>query len=284
MIRRILIIGLVVAALVPLTRFVLQSRPVPVAAHDAHVAAIADLERTAEDYNSLTFTLNSAWTSGQDPGQGARALAARVTESPGRLSGLLFGTSGGQRQEGPTRDRYEAYNLIVSQTEPLLAELFAEQAIYLESLAFVRESGPGITQQMRRLRLDRAAAETSQLVAGTLDYATADASVEEGELRRLLVSLGRDLRIDANMPNQAQRLLDSVTVVLDNKSIIQSKMTQIVLMPIPDNVHSLIRAEREFFTSRSTAAGQQRTLLFYAALLLVTAGWVSSRRRRRGYR
>ncbi len=283
MIRRILIIGLAVAALVPLVRFVLQSRPVPVAVHDAHVAAIADLERTAEDYNSLTFTLNSAWRSGEDPGQGARALAARVTKSPARLSGLLFGTSGGERQEGPTRNRYEAYSLIVSQTEPLLAELFAEQAIYLESLAFVRESGPGITQQMRRLRLERAAAETSQLVAGTLDYATADASVEVVELRRLLVSLGRDLRIDANMPNQAQRLLDTVAVVLDNKSIIQSKMTQIVLMPIPDNVRSLIRAEQEFFTSRSTATGQERALLFYAALLLVAAGWVSSRRRR-GYR
>ena len=281
--RRILIIGLVLAAMVPLAKFVLQSRPVPVAVHDAHLAAIADLERTAEDYSALTTTLSSAWTSGQDPGQDARALAARITESPERLSGLLFGAGGG-RQEGPIRDRYDAYTLIVSQTEPLLAELFEEQAIYLESVAFVRASGPGITQQMRRLRLDRAAAETSQLVAGTLDYATAEPTVEAGELRRLLVSLGRDLRIDANMPNQAQRLLDSVTVVLENKSIIQSNMTQIVLMPIPDNVSSLIRAEQEFFTSRSITTGEGRALLFYAALLLVTAGFVSSRRRRRGYR
>lgn len=281
--RRILIIGLVLAAMVPLAKFVLQSRPVPVDVHDAHLAAIADLERTAEDYSALTTTLSSAWTSGQDPGQDARALAARITESPERLSGLLFGAGGG-RQEGPIRDRYDAYTLIVSQTEPLLAELFEEQAIYLESVAFVRASGPGITQQMRRLRLDRAAAETSQLVAGTLDYATAEPTVEAVELRRLLVSLGRDLRIDANMPNQAQRLLDSVTVVLENKSIIQSNMTQIVLMPIPDNVRSLIRAEQEFFTSRSITTGEGRALLFYAALLLVTAGFVSSRRRRRGYR
>ncbi len=281
--RRILIIGLVLAAMVPLAKFVLQSRPVPVAVHDAHLAAIADLERTAEDYSALTTTLSSAWTSGQDPGQDARALAARITESPERLSGLLFGAGGG-RQEGPIRDRYDAYTLIVSQTEPLLAKLFEEQAIYLDSVAFVRASGPGITQQMRRLRLDRAAAETSQLVAGTLDYATAEPTVEAVELRRLLVSLGRDLRIDANMPNQAQRLLDSVTVVLENKSIIQSNMTQVVLMPIPDNVHSLIRAEQEFFSSRSITTGEGRALLFYAALLLVTAGFVSSRRRRRGYR
>ena len=283
MMRRILIIGFVVAALVPLAKFVLQSRPVPVAVHDAHLAAIADLERTAEDYSALTTTLDSAWTSGQDPGQAARALAARVTGSPERLSGLLFGADGGKRREGPIRSRYDAYTLIVNQTEPLLEELFTEQAAYLESIAFVRDSGHGITQQMRLLRLDRAAAETSQLVAGTLDYASADAGVEEVELRRLLVSLGRDLRIDANMPSQAQRLLDSVAVVLDNKSIIQSKMTQIVLMPIPDNVRSLIRAEQEFFTSASMTTGQGRLLLLYAALLLGAAGFVASRRRR-GYR
>ena len=283
MMRRILIIGFVVAALVPLAKFVLQSRPVPVAVHDAHLAAIADLERTAEDYSALTTTLDSAWTSGQDPGQAARALAARVTGSPERLSGLLFGADDGKRREGPIRNRYDAYTLIVSQTEPLLEELFTEQAAYLESIAFVRDSGHGITQQMRLLRLDRAAAETSQLVAGTLDYASADAGVEEVELRRLLVSLGRDLRIDANMPSQAQRLLDSVAVVLDNKSIIQSKMTQIVLMPIPDNVRSLIRAEQEFFTSASMTTGQGRLLLLYAALLLGAAGFVASRRRR-GYR
>ncbi len=282
MMRRILIIGLVLAALVPLAKFVLQSRPVPVAMHDAHLAAIADLERTAEDYSALTTTLNSAWTSGQDPGQDARALAARVTGSPERLSGLLFGAGGG-RQEGPIRDRYDAYTLIVSQTEPLLADLFEEQAIYLDSVAFVRASGPGITQQMRRLGLDRAAAETSQLVAGTLDYATAEPTVEAVELRRLLVSLGRDLRIDANMPSQAQRLLDSVTVILENRSIIQSNMTQIVLMPIPDNVRSLIRAEQEFFAGTSITTGEGRTLLFYAALFLVAAGFVASRRRR-GYR
>ena len=283
MMRRILIIGLVVAAFVPLAKFVLQSRPVPVAVHDAHLAAIADLERTAEDYSALTTTLDSAWTSRQDPGQDARALATRVTGSPERLSGLLFEAGGGERREGPIRDRYDAYTLIVSRTEPLLAEWFTEQAAYMDSIAFVRDSGPGITQQMRRRRLDRAAADTSQLVAGTLDYASASASVEDFELRRLLVSLGRDLRIDANMPNQVQRLLDSVAVILDNKSLIQSKVTQIVLMPIPDNARSLIRAEQEFFTSTSITTGQGRLLLFYAALLLVAAGFVASRRRK-GYR
>jgi hypothetical protein len=171
--------------------------------------------------------------------------------------------------------------MMVDQTEPLIAELFAKQALYIESVAFVRESGPRISDQMRRMGLSRAAADTAQLVAGTLEYASTDVSVEELGLRRLLVSLGRDLRIDANMPSQTQRLVDSMTQVLDNKSIIQSKLTQIVLMPIPDNVRSLIQAEEDLYRSATVAPDQGRTLLsIYVVLLLATATFVAFRRKK----
>ncbi len=281
MMRSILMIGLAVVALAPLAVFVLQSRPVPVDVHDAHRAAIADLESTAEDYSSLTTTLNSAWESVEDPGQGARTLAARVAEGPERLSRHVLHVRGGGSQASPFRDRYEAYTMMVGQTEPLIAELFAEQAVYLESVEFIRESGPRISDQMRRTGLDRAAADTARLVAGTLEYASTDASVEELGLRRLLVLLGRDLRIDTNMPSQTQRLVDSLTVVLDNKSLLQSKVTQIVLMPIPANVHSLIQAEEDLYSSTLVAPDQGRILLsIYVVLLLATAVFVAFRRKK----
>ena len=279
--RSILMIGLAIVALAPLAVFVLQSRPVPDGVHDAHRAAIADLEHAAEDYNSLTTTLKSAWASVEDPGQGARTLAARVAEGPERLSAHLLHVRGDGGQASPFRDRYVAYTRMVDQTEPLIAELFAKQALYIESVAFVRESGPRISDQMRRMGLGRAAADTAQLVAGTLEYASTDVSVEELGLRRLLVSLGRDLRIDANMPNQTQRLVDSMTQVLDNKSVIQSKLTQIVLMPIPDNVRSLIQAEEDLYRSATVAPDQGRTLLsIYVVLLLATATFVAFRRKK----
>ncbi len=280
--RSILMIGLALVALAPLAVFVLQSRPVPEGVHDAHRAAIADLERTAEDYSSLTTTLNSAWATVEDPGQDARTLAARVAEGPERLSTHLLHVRGDGGQASPFRDRYVAYTMMVEQTEPLIEELFAEQALYIESVAFVRESGPRISDQMRRMGLDRAAADTAQLVAGTLEYASTDASVEElGLLRLLLVSLGRDLRIDANMPSQTQRLVDSMTQVLDNKSLLQSKLTQIVLMPIPSNVRSLIQAEEDLYSSTVVAPGQGRTLLsIYVVLLLATATFVAFRRKK----
>jgi len=278
--RSILLIGLAA----PLGIFLLQSRPVSDEVHAAHLAAIADLERTAEDFSSLTTTLESAWASVEDPGENARTLAARVAESPERLSTYMPQGTDSSSQQDPYLDRYEAYTRIVNQTEPLITEFFAEQAVYLESITFIQESGPRIIAEMRRIRMDRAAAETSQLVVGTLAYATGDASVEEFNPRFLLVSLGRDLRIDANMPRQTQTLLDSVTTVLDNKSIIQSKVTQIVLMPIPDNVSRLIQAEEELYRSSLLSVGQGRTLLsIYAVLFVATVGFVMFRRRK-GYR
>jgi hypothetical protein len=80
------------------------------------------------------------------------------------------------------------------------------------------------------------------------------------------------------MPNQMPRLLDSVTMVLDNKSIIQSKVTQIGLIPILDNVHSLIEAEEDLYRSALISIDQGRTLLsIYVVLLLAAAGFVAFR-------
>ena len=112
--RIILTIGLSVAALALLGTLVLQSRPVPVYVHVAHHAAIADLERTAEDFSSLITALNSAWASAQEPSEGARTLAARVAESPVRLSTRLFLVDGGASQENRVLNRYESYTVIVA--------------------------------------------------------------------------------------------------------------------------------------------------------------------------
>ena len=276
--RSILAIGLAVAALALLGTLVLQSRPVPVDVHVAHHAAIADLERTAEDFNSLITALNSAWASAQEPGEGARALAARVTESPERLSTQLFQVSGGTSQVNRVVNRYDTYAKMVAETELLITDLFGTQAAYLESVAFIRETGPQIIEQMRGTRLDRAATDTFQLVVGTLDYSTADASVQEVELRRLLVSLSRDQRVDANMPNQMPRLLDSVTMVLDNKSIIQFNLSQIADKSISVSAHNLIEAQEDLYRSTLISVDQGRTLLsIYAVLLLAAAAFIAFR-------
>lgn len=60
--RNILSIGLAVETLALLGALVLHSRPISVDVHVAHHAAIADLERAAEDFTALVVSLNSSWS------------------------------------------------------------------------------------------------------------------------------------------------------------------------------------------------------------------------------
>ena len=276
--RNLLSIGLAVAALALLGALVLQSRPVSVETHVAHHAAIQDLKRTSVDYDVLVADLNSTWVNVRIHAEGTRALAARISESPARLSTQLFEINGSNSQENRVLNRYEGYTMMVEQTDALLADLFTEQTAYADNVAFIRDAGPAIIEQMKEIRLDRAATDTFQLVLGTLDFVTTDASIQELELRRLLVLLGRDQRIDANMPVQARSLLDSVAMVLDTKSIIQSRVTQISETPIPQNAASLIVAAEDLYRSTLISVDQGRTLLsIYAVLLLAAAGFIAFR-------
>ncbi len=276
--RSILSIGLAVAALALLGALVLQSRPVPVDVHIAHHAAIADLERTADDFNALVDSIDTAWANVQMPGAGSRTLAARVAESPARVSAQLLAVEGSASQEARVQNRLEGYSMMVAQTDELVNVLFEEQSEYVRGVDFIRESGPGIVQQMRDIRLDRAATDTFQLMLGTLDFASTASVSNDFELRRLLASLGRDQRIDANMPGQIQRLLNAVESVLDGKQIIQSRVDQIAGTPLPANAESVIQAAVDLYRATLISVDQGRTLLaIYAVLLLAAAGVIAFR-------
>ncbi len=276
--RSILSIGLAVATLALLGALVLQSRPISVDVHVAHHAAIAELERAAEDFTALVVSLNSSWSNVQVPDEGTRALADRVSTSPARLTIQLFQVRGGTSQETRVLNRYEGYSSLVGHTEILVADLLTEQAAYVESVSFIRESGPGIVEQMREIRLDRAATDTFQLMVGTLDYVSTSSSAQETDLRRLLASLGQDQRLNANMPGQADEFFASVTTVLDNRSIIQSRVTQVAGTPIPENARSLIEAAEDLYRSTLISVDQGRTLLsIFTVLLLAAAGFIAFR-------
>jgi signal transduction histidine kinase len=276
--RSFLSIGLAVAALALLGALVLQSRPVPVDVHIAHHAAVADLARTGDDFNALVNSIDTAWINVQMPGAGSRTLAARVAESPARVSTQLLAVEGGASQEARVQNRLEGYSMMVSQMDELLNTLFEEQSAYVQSVDFIRESGPGIVQQMRDIRLDRAATDTFQLMLGTLDFASSASASDDIELRRLLVSLGRDQRIDANMPGQSRQLLNSVETVLDNKQILQSRVDQIAETPLPANAESLSQAAVDLYRATLVSVDQGRSLLaIYAVLLLAAAGVIAFR-------
>lgn len=276
--RRIVAVGLLVGALLLLTALLFQSRSVSVEVHLAHHTAIAELERVGEDFNALVATLESAWQNGQQPGEGARALAARVAVSPERVQSQLLQVRGGASQEARVLNSYNSFNGTVEEASTLVRALLTDQSAFAENATFLRESGPQIVEQMRDIRLDRAAADTFQLLIGTLDFSKPSARVQEFELRRLLVALGRDQRLDANMPAQMQQLLGGVELILDSKTNIQSRLTQLTETPVPVNAENLAEAAEALYRDTLSSVDQGRTLLaVYVLLLLAAAAFIAYR-------
>jgi signal transduction histidine kinase len=275
--RAVIALILALAALGLLISLALESRPLPVATHVAQYTIRGDLQRTEEDFSSLVATLESAWREQQPPGEGARALLTRVAEQSKALPESLFQMRGNASQEARLAGTHETFTNTITAAVELAGELVSDQTEYATSVAFLRESGPRVIQQMRANGLDRVAADTFQLVVGTLDYAGQNASVRSSELERLLVTLGRDQRVD-KMPPDVPRLRESVSTILTKKPLIESKLTQLTGTPLVEYSKALGDAAQDLYAIATSRVDQARLMLAaYAVVLLLAVGFVAFR-------
>jgi signal transduction histidine kinase len=266
------------AAVGLLVSLALASRSLPIETHIAQYTAVTELERVSEDFTTLVAALESAWDGTQAPGEGARALAARIAASHQQLPEALWDMGGSSSQQNRVSNSLASVEATVDAAATLAAELIAEQTAYAQSVDFLRDSGPRIIEQMRDIRLDRIAADTFQLVVGTLDFARPDATVREFELRRLLVTLSRDQRVDANMPADVERLRNAVGTILNGKANIRSKLTQLAGTPLIAVAGNLGVATRDLYQSAVRGVEQARTMLaVYAVVLLAALGFIAFR-------
>ena len=276
--RTIIVVTLAVVALALLAAVALQSRSVPLEVHIAQHSVATETARVSEDFSTLLSTLGSAWTNTQAPGDGARDLIARVATSPERLRPPTLLIPGNSSQQARVVNSYEGFSIAVGQASALAQELFDDQTSYAESVTFLRDVGPQIIQQMRDIRLDRIAGDTFQLIIGTVDFSTPGSTVQERELRRLLTTLGRDQRIDANMPREVMRLREAVQTVLDGKSNILSKLNQLRETPVSTGAANLSLAARDAYQSTVGGADRARLMLaVYAVILFLAVGFVAYR-------
>jgi signal transduction histidine kinase len=274
--RTVLVVILATAALALLASLALQSRSVPVEVHVAQNAVATEVDRINEDFRTLVATLESAWQATQDPGEGAHALEARLAGAPERLRDVVQEIPGSGAQLERIRNSYDGLTSTSTEASALALELLDDQAAFAKSLDFLRDSGPRIIQQMRDIRLDRVAADTFQLIVGTVDYASPESTVQEYELRRLLVTLGRDQRIDANMPAQVQTLRNAVDTVLSTKASIRSKLDQLAETPVVDAATGLGAAVQDSYRTSVAKVDQARLMLaIYAVVLLAAVGFVA---------
>ena len=276
--RRLIASVLTIAALVMLAVLVLDSRPIPIEAHLDHHAAIAELERSAEDAATLVASLESARASNQALGEGARAALARFEESPERLRALLFGYSGRALHEDRVRGRFDAYSGTVADASSLTRTAVTEQAELIQNLDIVRRSGPALIERMRDIRLDEAARTTFELVAGVLDYASSDSTIDAADLDRLAETLRTDRRIDANMPGQMQELIEATQTVISGVRRVDSLTARLGEIPLISSGTNLTSAAVERYRDSLAGINQARTLLsIYAIILLGAAGFIAFR-------
>ena len=265
------------AALGLLISLAFESRPLPVEVHVAQYTIGADLEHIDDDFRTLVTTFSSAWNGLQPPGEGARALLARVESQPQQLPQTLFEMRGNSSQETRLRNTFDSYKGTISEATRLANELLNDQSEYAAAVAFIRESGGRVIQQMRDLRFERPAADTFQLVVGTLDFAGSRPTVQESELRRLLVALGRDQRTDG-MPADVTRLRNAMETVVMKRDSIRSKLEQLSAAPVVANGKNLAAAAQDLYKAAVARVDQARLMLaVYAVVLLLAVGFVAIR-------
>jgi signal transduction histidine kinase len=275
--RAVIAFVLALAALALLISLAFESRSLPVETHVAQYTITGDLERLNGDFKALVDTLQAAWMEQAPPGEGARALLERVAAQPKQLPESLFTMQGNASQEARLRNTQETFLTAVGQATALAQELIADQTAYAAAVAFLREQGATVIQELRDAGLDRQSADTFQLVVGTLDFAGQDGKVRAGSLDRLLVTLGRDQKVDS-MPAQFSVLLDSVSTILKDKPLIESKMKQLVETPVGEHAAALATAAQDMYTIAVTRIEQARLMLsVYAVVLLLSVGFIALR-------
>lgn len=265
------------AALGLLILLAAESRPLAVGVHVAQYTVAGDLGRVNQDFRTLVTTLEAARRDVQAPGEGARALLERVAQQPQQLPNELFEMRGNASQAQRLRNSFEGFTATIGNATKLARELLVEQGDYAASVHFLRDSGVRVIEEMRDMNLNRGAADTFQLVVGSLSFAGPASTVQEYELRRLLAALARDQRVDT-MPNDFRRLLAAAETILTSKTNIESKLTQLAGTPVVASATNLSLAAQDLYNAAVDRIDQARFLLaVYAVVLLAALGLLALR-------
>ena len=275
--RTAVAVGLATVAVGILIFIALESRPIPARVHIAQNSLETELGLVAQDYTAIVATLESAWSANLVPGDVAAALTLRIRTSPERLADDVAAIPGNSNQRNRIENSFAAFSESATNSSRLADDLVADVAAYGASTTVLRELGPQTVQRLRDLRLDRAATDTFQLVMGSLEFASDGVTRQAQELQRLLTTLERDQRIDANMPREMAALRNAVSNVLGNRSSIESRIDELRTSTLVTSAQSLLAAVNESYLSNVSRIDRARLMLAAYAMILLAAvafiGW-----------
>lgn len=278
--RTLTVIVLGFAALALLVGAALKSRSIPLETHIARYTLNSDIGRLEDDYRTLVNALDAARQSTQAPGDATSALHQRIVASLEALQRSAESIPGSAVQRERIQNNIDRLQATMATVDELTIVLLREQTEYSENLALLRDSGPEIVRQLRAIGQTRIAADVFQLMAETIDFAAQDAAIDKYQIRRLLVTLNRDQRIDADVRGLTSGLQSAVTYILEAKDGIQSRLTQLGTVALIENADALNLAASTTYQSAVSSAESARTMLsIYAVVMLLSVGVIGFRLR-----
>jgi two-component system NtrC family sensor kinase len=278
--RTISVLVLAVAALALLVGAALKSRSVPLNAHIAQFTLTSDINRLADDFQTLVTALSTAWQSSQSPGDAAGALHQRVVGSLLSFGRDIADIPGSGAQRERMENSFERLRGPMATVDELTKSLLLEQKRYADNLALLRELGPEVVRILRANSQPVLAAGVFQLMAETIEYAAPGESRRLADARRLLSPIERERRNNIALPPELDTLLNAATAILDAKDGIESRLEQLADSPVVDYAYTLGAAASAAYDSAVSSAEKARTMLsIYAVVMLLSVGAIAYRLR-----
>ena len=275
--RTVLVSFLAIVALGLLVAFAFNSRSVPVGSHIAQHTLSLELDQAQQDFRSIVDSLAGAVRDTATPDTTVIAAEQRFSASAYTIESHIDTLA----QDGTNvQGTFENFQLAVERASPLIQSLIESQTAFAESAVIVRDSGPEIVERMRDIALADAAAQTFQLIVGTVDFTSPDSTVRLTDLQRLHATLNSNAQLDANMSREKGSLLGAVATILDSRDQIREDLRALSDIAVPAAGNSLAESVNASYGAAVAAADGARTMLaIYAIVLFAAVAFVGFRLR-----
>jgi signal transduction histidine kinase len=275
--RTLIVIALALGVLALLIGAAVKSRAVPLSAHLAQQTLAADLDDLAANFETLVASLDTAWRLNQTPGEAVGNLRQRIAASLPALGQSIDAIPAG----GLERERIDSslvrLEAAVTSTNSLATSLQAQLTNYSRSLELIRSSGPNLVREFREQGQERTGSDLFELIAATIAFAAPNAVSETGEIRRLIVTLQRDLGIE-ELPPGGTSLIAAAELILATKNDARNGLEQLAGGPLPEYAEALEAATESAYLGAIASAGSAQLMLsIYAILMLLAVAFIGLR-------
>ncbi len=273
MIRNLLALLLVGAAVGLFVFLVFQSRPVSVEVQEQHEMVVGRVTDSIEEYNSLMKSLADARQVGRRVGAGAQTALERLVATESALNNSVQGMAGGSAIEQELVNRFSLYSASVKQLTETAQNFILHQNVLERSVQDLRNESPEVVQELRAAGKRSMSQESFSLVMKVLDFARVNSNTDRDSLVTQWEALsGQDA------PARLGALLYSVRTVIDERDRADEAWASLGQSLFSNHASQMLAVEEAVNRRRLGAVERYRLLLsVYSALLLLGIGFLGFR-------